>query len=348
MVERARLESVCTPQGYRGFESLSLRIQNSMSNIKYTIHDRIATLTWDMQDSKVNTISSATLAEFEHALDEILASDQSSAIDALVIQSAKPGIFIAGADIKEIEGLSEPEDVDVFVQQAHDLFAKLEGLDMLTIAVIDGAALGGGLELALACDVRIASDGPKTKLGLPEVHLGLIPGFGGTQRLPRLIGVEQALELMMSGSPVDGEKAVELGLADLLVSHESLVGDIARASDAPRDGDEGNASDSLRETIQQVLAQKDQFKARGGALAGRVGEIEPFGIDQAVQKGRENTENSPKLAQLALETLLNAVEKGAELNLPEALTVEKEHFKHVAVSDESKEMIQAFFASRKK
>ncbi len=307
-----------------------------MPNITHTIHDRIATLTWDMQDSKVNTISSATLAEFEHALDEILASDQSSAIDALVIRSAKPGIFIAGADIKEIEGLTEPEDVDVFVQRAHDLFAKLEGLDMLTIAVIDGAALGGGLELALACDVRIASDGPKTKLGLPEVHLGLIPGFGGTQRLPRLIGVEPALELMMSGSPIDGEKAVELGLADLLVSHESLVGDTARASD------------SLRETLQDTLAQKNQFKARGGALAGRVGETEPFAIEHAVQKGRDNTENSPKLAQLALETLLNAVEKGAELNLPEALAVEKEHFKHVAVSDESKEMIQAFFASRKK
>jgi enoyl-CoA hydratase/carnithine racemase len=283
-----------------------------------------------MQDSKVNTISSATLAEFERALDEILASDQSSVIDALVIRSAKPGIFIAGADIKEIEGLIEPEDVDVFVQRALDLFAKLEGLDMLTIAIINGAALGGGLELALACDVRLVSDGPKTKLGLPEVHLGLIPGFGGTQRLPRLIGVEPALELMMGGSPLDGEKAVEMGLADLLVSHESL------------------ASDSLHDPIQDILVQKDQFKARGGALSGRVGETEPFAIEQAVQKGRDNTENSPKLAQLALETLLNAVEKGSELNLTEALAVEKEHFKHVAVSDESKEMIQAFFASRKK
>ena len=106
MVERARLESVCTPQGYRGFESLSLRILDSMANITYTLHDRIATLTWDMQDSKVNTLSSATLAEFERVLDEILASDQSSAIEALIIDSAKPGIFIAGADIKEIEGLS--------------------------------------------------------------------------------------------------------------------------------------------------------------------------------------------------------------------------------------------------
>jgi len=137
-----------------------------MANITYTLHDRIATLTWDMQDSKVNTLSSTTLAEFERVLDEILASDQSSAIEALIIDSAKPGIFIAGADIKEIEGLTEPEDVDVFVQRAHDLFAKLEGLEVLTIAIIDGAALGGGLELALACDVRLATDGPKTKLGL--------------------------------------------------------------------------------------------------------------------------------------------------------------------------------------
>ena len=307
-----------------------------MANIHSSIHNRIATITWDAQDSKVNTLSSSTLAEFEGVLDQILASEASNAIDALVIQSAKPGIFIAGADIKEIEGLTEPDDIDVFVQRAHDLFAKMEGLDVLTIAVIDGAALGGGLEIALACDVRLVSDGPKTKLGLPEIHLGLIPGFGGTQRLPRLIGVEPALEMMISGSPVDGVKAVDLGLADLLVSHESL------ASDADHDGG------VLGEAVQEILANKDQFKARGGALAGRVGETEPFAIEQAVQKGRENAGSSPKLAQLALETLLNAVEKGAELNLLEALAVEKEHFKHVAVSDESKEMIQAFFASRKK
>ncbi len=314
-----------------------------MPNITHTLHDRIATLTWDMQDSKVNTLSSTTLTEFERVLDEIFASDQSSAIEALVVQSAKPGIFIAGADIKEIEGLDEPEDVDVFVQRAHDLFAKLEGLDVLTIAVIDGAALGGGLELALACDVRLATDGPKTKLGLPEVHLGLIPGFGGTQRLPRLIGVEAALEMMMSGSPVDGAKAVELGLADLLVSHELLAGDVELANDTDQ-----SSGSRLESAIQQVIAQKAQFKARGGALAGRVGENEPFAIEQAVRSGRIEAEKSPKLAQMALETLLNAVEKGAELNLPEALAVEKEHFKHVAVSDESKEMIQAFFASRKK
>ena len=320
-----------------------------MSNITHTLHDRIATLTWDMQDSKVNTLSSTTLAEFERVLDEIFANDQSSSIEALVVQSAKPGIFIAGADIKEIEGLNEPEDVDVFVQRAHDLFAKLEGLDVLTIAVIDGAALGGGLELALACDVRIATDGPKTKLGLPEVHLGLIPGFGGTQRLPRLIGVEAALEMMMSGSPVDGAKAVDLGLADLLVSHDLLAGDFELANDTYQSGDSDQSSGSrLEGTIKEVLAQKAQFKARGGALAGRVGENEPFAIEQAVQSGRVEAEKSPKLAQMALETLLNAVEKGAELNLPEALAIEKEHFKHVAVSDESKEMIQAFFASRKK
>ena len=314
-----------------------------MANITHTLHDRIATLTWDMQDSKVNTLSSSTLAEFERVLDEIFANDQSSSIEALVVQSAKPGIFIAGADIKEIEGLNEPEDVDVFVQRAHDLFAKLEGLDVLTIAVIDGAALGGGLELALACDVRLATDGPKTKLGLPEVHLGLIPGFGGTQRLPRLIGVEAALEMMMSGSPVDGAKAVDLGLADLLVSHDLLADDVDIAGDTDQ-----SSGSRLEGTIKKVLAQRAQFKARGGALAGRVGENEPFAIEQAVQSGRVEAEKSPKLAQMALETLLNAVEKGAELNLPEALAIEKEHFKHVAVSDESKEMIQAFFASRKK
>ncbi len=320
-----------------------------MTNITHTLHDRITTLTWDTQDSKVNTLSSTTLAELERVLDEIFANDQSSSIEALVVQSAKPGIFIAGADIKEIEGLNEPEDVDVFVQRAHDLFAKMEGLEVLTIAVIDGAALGGGLELALACDVRLATDGPKTKLGLPEVHLGLIPGFGGTQRLPRLIGVEAALEMMMSGSPVDGAKAVELGLADLLVSHELLAGDVELANDSDQSGDTNQSSGSrLEGTIKDILAQKAQFKARGGALAGRVGENEPFAIEQAVQSGRVEAEKSPKLAQMALETLLNAVEKGAELNLPEALAVEKEHFKHVAVSDESKEMIQAFFASRKK
>ena len=179
------------------------------------VDEGIGWLLFDYPGEKVNKLSAVALEELSSCL---FTAKTDSDIRVLVIYSAKQDIFIAGADISEIKDITTADDGYKKARYGQAIFDALAAFPVPTIAAIDGAALGGGLELALACRFRIVSDNPKTQLGLPEVNLGIIPGFGGTQRLPRLIGVQAALPMIMTGKAVDGRKAEKLGLADRCVS----------------------------------------------------------------------------------------------------------------------------------
>ncbi len=188
---------------------------------------------FDQPGSKVNTFSTPVLDELERLLDEI-AADQD--VRVVVFRSAKPGCFIAGADIGELRTLSDPQVADAFIGRGQRLFSRLAALRVPTVSVIDGACLGGGLEFAMTTTWRLVSDDRRCALGLPEVTLGLIPGWGGTQRLPRLVGVAQALRMICSGRPVDGPRAVELGLATACAAREDLdraLDELLAAAPAP-------------------------------------------------------------------------------------------------------------------
>ncbi len=174
---------------------------------------------FDQPGSRVNTFSTPVLDELERLLDDIHADLD---IRAVVFRSAKPGCFIAGADIGELRTLIRPEVADAFIGRGQRLFSRLQALRVPTVSVIDGACLGGGLEFAMTTTWRLVSDDRRCALGLPEVTLGLIPGWGGTQRLPRLVGVAHALPMICSGRPVDGPRAVELGLATACAAREDL------------------------------------------------------------------------------------------------------------------------------
>ncbi|MBB65637.1 MAG: fatty-acid oxidation protein subunit alpha [Waddliaceae bacterium] len=174
----------------------------------------IATLTFDLPDEKVNTLSLDTMNELEELID-LMSSD--SSIKGLMIKSAKEGVFIAGADIKDFTHVQSPEEAKELAQRGQNVFRKLDKLPFPTVAVINGVCLGGGLELALSCDYRVVTDHPKTSLGLPEVQLGIIPAWGGTQRLPRLIGLQQALGMILPGKAVPAAKAFKMHLADAVV-----------------------------------------------------------------------------------------------------------------------------------
>lgn len=176
-----------------------------------SINDNIATLTFDFPHEKVNKLTSAVMEELDQHLDQI---NKTPNLKALLILSAKKDIFIAGADIAEIQDIITQEEGENKALAGQKVFNKLAHLEIPSIAVIDGATLGGGLEFALACTYRVVSDNPKAQLGLPEVNLGIVPGFGGTQRLPRLLGLQAGLELVLTGKSVDGKKAYKLGLAD--------------------------------------------------------------------------------------------------------------------------------------
>lgn len=181
--------------------------------------DRIAWLTFDLHGSSTNTLGSAQMRE----LNERLAEIEVTRPRAVVIQSAKGGGFVAGADITEFGGLTDLEQAYQLVRAGQLVFDRLEALPIPTVAAIHGFALGGGFELALACDYRVAADDGKLNLGLPEVMLGVHPGFGGTVRMPRLVGAPAALDLMLTGKSVRAEEALKIGLVDRLAPRDKLT-----------------------------------------------------------------------------------------------------------------------------
>ena len=178
----------------------------------------ICWLTFDAPGSSVNVFNEATLRELDDHLEAI---ESDPAIRALVIRSAKEKVFIAGADLKAIRTLP-PTRLATFIQLGQSVFSRLAALPVPKIAAIHGACVGGGLEMTLACDHRIASDSDHTRLGLPEVLLGLIPGWGGSTRLPRMIGLAKALGLILTGKLLKPEQAKRLGIVDRVVPREHL------------------------------------------------------------------------------------------------------------------------------
>ena len=178
----------------------------------------IAWLTFDQPGTPVNIFNAATFRDLNEQLNII---EHEPSIQALVIRSAKDKVFIAGADLKGLRALP-PEKMDDLVALGQATFNRLAALPMPKVAMIHGACVGGGYELALACDLRVASDDDLTRIGLPETQLGLIPGWGGSTRLPRLVGLPRALDLILAGKLVKASQALKLGMVDKVVAREHL------------------------------------------------------------------------------------------------------------------------------
>lgn len=185
-------------------------------SLKFNINPNgFATLSFDLKGEKVNKLSLEFLEELDTILSQI---SQNKSIKILIISSGKPESFIAGADLRSFEpALFNPRNVAELIHTGHKVFNKIEELPFPTIALVHGSCLGGGLELALSCTYRVVTDHPKTLLGLPEVSLGIFPGWGGTQRLPRLIGLKEGLTLILSGKTIPAYKAWKIKLADAIL-----------------------------------------------------------------------------------------------------------------------------------
>ncbi len=184
--------------------------------------DGVASLLFDRPDSKVNLLTSRVMARLDALLGRIEEAAESGGVRALIIRSGKSGSFIAGADVGEIASVATAEDGTAAAREGQRIFDRLEHLPVLSIAAVDGLCLGGGTELILACTYRIASERPETRIGLPEVRLGILPGFGGTTRLPRLVGLSAALPMILTGRPVDVRKAQRIGLVNEAVPEPLL------------------------------------------------------------------------------------------------------------------------------
>src|SRR5438477_6767313 len=182
--------------------------------------DGICILTFDRPESAANIFDAPTLKELNEHVDAI---EGDSEIRGLIITSAKKSIFIAGADLKTLLKQAQSGKLRQFIQEGQRIFNRLAGLKIPTCAAIHGACAGGGYELTLTCDYRIASDDPATRIGLPETTLGLIPAWGGATRLPRLIGAEKAAEVILKGKLYSAQEAKQLRLIDEIVSRDQLL-----------------------------------------------------------------------------------------------------------------------------
>jgi 3-hydroxyacyl-CoA dehydrogenase/enoyl-CoA hydratase/3-hydroxybutyryl-CoA epimerase len=190
------------------------------SMIQRKIDNGICVLTFDRPDSGANIFDAATLNELDEHVDLV---EKDASIRGLIITSAKKSIFIAGADLKTLLQQAQSGELRDFIAEGQRIFNRIAALRVPTVAAIHGACAGGGYEITLACDYRVASDDPSTRIGLPETTLGLVPAWGGSTRLPRLIGLEGAAEVILKGKLYSADQALELGLVDQVVPRDQLL-----------------------------------------------------------------------------------------------------------------------------
>ena len=276
--------------------------------------DNIAWVAFDDPGAKVNLLNPQSVGQLDGILDEL---DRRKPTGVVFI-SGKPGIFIAGADINELEKIRDPAHGEELSRAGHRIFTKIERLGVPTVAAIDGACLGGGCELALACRFRVATDNPKTQIGLPETQLGIIPGWGGTQRLPRLIGLYAALGIIVAGKSVNAVRALKIGLVNAVVPVIALRTAAIKLVKTGRSGGGAVFLDNLwpvRRILCRIARKQTLSRTRGHYPA-------------------------PLKA-------IEAMERGLGVSLERGLEIEAQILGEVAVTPQCKNLIRIFFLREK-
>jgi 3-hydroxyacyl-CoA dehydrogenase / enoyl-CoA hydratase / 3-hydroxybutyryl-CoA epimerase len=294
------------------------------SPVRLEVEDGIALIRLDQPGKPVNVLSRQMVEAMREVIERLESGETGAR--AAVILSGKPGVWIAGADIEEFTRVETAADAERMSRAGHDLLGRLERLPIPVVAAIDGVALGGGLEVALACTFRVATDNPKTKLGLPEVQLGILPGAGGTQRLPRLVGVRAALDLMLTGKQLDGRRARRIGLVDEVVAAPVLERAARRIAEELADGTRTPTAARPKGSPQWVESLP--------------------GMRQVIfRKAREGVMAKTKGLYPAPLRILEVVERGLDRPLAAGLDLEARAFGELAVTPESRALVHLFFAT---
>jgi 3-hydroxyacyl-CoA dehydrogenase/enoyl-CoA hydratase/3-hydroxybutyryl-CoA epimerase len=268
--------------------------------------------------TKINSLTAEVTDELEQALIEV---ERDSSVKAMVLVSGKPDTFLSGADLHEIMKFTDVEVARRTSSRGQKILDRLAALAKPTVVGINGVCLGGGLELALSCKRRIATTDAKTLLGLPEVRLGLIPGMGGTQRLPRLIGLSAALELILSAEPVSSARALELGLVDELVAPDDLLERCHKLALEML----GESPEEWARTSAAASAEDDKKREKLLAMAQRSVRIKTKGQYPA----------STRVLEVIKHGLANGQDAGQEM--------EAQVFAELSVTDTAKNLISLFF-----
>ena len=291
------------------------------------IEPDIALITMDAPDSSANILDDQMFQQLDQAMETLM---DNSELAGAILYSAKPKIFVAGADLKQIVATLDWTDAEVvrFCEQGRAVMARFSRCPFVSVAAISGACVGGGLELALWCDVRVAADDPRTKLGLPEVKLGLVPGWAGTARLPRIAGLENSADLITSGRLVSADEANQMGFVDSVVEKDELI----------------------NRSIQTIRKENEtrSFVEKRLAIMGTVGNIETAQgsppTDQVVaEMGKRIVDNKDKIFPFAPAVVLEHMERTATLPITEAWDSESQAMAQVYGSPASRGLLNHFF-----
>jgi 3-hydroxyacyl-CoA dehydrogenase/enoyl-CoA hydratase/3-hydroxybutyryl-CoA epimerase/3-hydroxyacyl-CoA dehydrogenase/enoyl-CoA hydratase/3-hydroxybutyryl-CoA epimerase/enoyl-CoA isomerase len=303
--------------------SQSAAASSSDTALKLDIRDNLAVLTFDQPGSRANTLGQAVLAELEQIVGQL---EQRPDLHGLILRSGKSGMFIAGADLRELGQADKAlEQTRQTMRRGLAVMNRLETLPYPTVALIDGSCMGGGLELALGFDYRLAGAHPKTEIGLPEVKIGLFPGWGGTQRLTRLIGPALAAELICAGETVNAKRAEELRIVTDVAPSDRLMDEAKGLLEWARQTGDWQKARRLKQ--QPVGLSEDQLSFT-------------YAVTRAAVLSKTKGQLPAPLAAL------DAIIKGCNLPLQDGLKVESELFLPLVGSPISKNLIAIFFMTQ--
>ncbi len=299
-------------------------IETAPPTLTSDVDNGVLVVTMDAPGEPVNTLSPRLIGEFESVFARV---DADPDVKGVVLISGKPESFIVGADIDQFLEFTSAIDAERVARLGQQLLARLEGLRAPVVAAIHGACLGGGLEVALACRYRICTDHPKTSLGQPEVQLGLIPGMGGTQRLPRRVGLQAALDMILTGRNVRAKRALQMGLVEEMV-HPAILREIAMTRAL------AIAGGTLR-------APRRKSSGPTGLLL----EHNPVGRSIVFKKARASVMEKTHGHYPAPLAALDAVRAGYDRSPEDAYREEARLFGELAMTDVSRQLVFLFFAS---
>ena len=292
-----------------------------MSYLDIQTEDNIAIVTLDQPDSKVNKLDEELIDAFEELMDKY---EDDSSLRGIVIISGKEGNFIAGADVEMLKNKQAPEGIEELSRRGNELLLRLENFSKPVVAAIHGACIGGGNEVAMACHYRVASKDSSTTFGQPEVKLGLLPGGGGTQRLPKLIGLQNALTYELTGKNIYPRQAYKMGLVDELTHKDAIL-------------------TAAKKAVAKINEGKFSRKDKRG-LGAKLLEGNPIGRKIIFSQARKRAQGNTKGNYPAPFKIIDCIEEGYKNGFKAGLEKESIGFGELAATKESKALVNLFFS----
>lgn len=302
----------------------TIRLEDTATGIVLSVHDGVAELRYDQPGSPVNTLNTRVAPVFAQCFDIV---ERDASIVGAVLVSGKTDTWIAGADIEELTHITSAEQGEALSRGGQQLLDRLEALAKPVVAAMHGAALGGGLEVALACRYRVATEHAKTVLALPEVQLGLIPGAGGTQRLPRTVGLQAALDMILTGRNIRAKKAWQMGLVHELV-HPAILRDVA-----------------MRRVRELARGETPPVRVRTPPAGTWLLEDNPLGRSLVFRKARASVLEKTRGHYPAPLAAIDVIQLGFADGIAAGLREEARRFGVLTVSRECRQLASIFFAT---